>query len=165
MTQDPPHEQDCSCNTCIERPFRERIAQLEGEAKMSLRIEGNNLYDGDKLLFQYDTPDAANTTTIILNLRDRIAQLEAALERQEHCEQAIIESRREWIKRAERAASALRETRKALKDLVKLYVCNPGTEYEFIACITPDRRPKDGKKSKCWDAWDAAREAIAKGMK
>ncbi len=52
MTQDPPHEQDCGCNTCIERPFQERITQLEAENAEWGKVVGDHRQRIGELLQQ-----------------------------------------------------------------------------------------------------------------
>ena len=52
----------------------------------------------------------------------------------------------------------------ALEALVKMYVMNRNSEYEFITCITPpnasDLTPDQRRESKTWRAWDRARALL-----
>jgi hypothetical protein len=42
----------------------------------------------------------------------------------------------------------------AMQLLVKTYVANPGTEHQFISCVTP------GRTGPIPDAWEALRKAV-----
>lgn len=69
------------------------------------------------------------------------------------------------LQRRDKQYSALvEELRSSLKQLVSIYVLNPGTQYEFIACYTPPAAstmtPKERQQSLCWSAWDRARRVI-----
>lgn len=50
----------------------------------------------------------------------------------------------------------LKKSVELLEVLVKFYIANPNTKYEFISCITP----RDHNDS-VWIAWDNARNFIA----
>ena len=55
----------------------------------------------------------------------------------------------------------MRELRRAAEAVVELYIANPGSEGEFICCITPPH-PVDVVvgHSEIWDEWDALRRAL-----